>query len=395
MTEKEKRHVIVWFPVLVCFISVAAVSTFRLNEYRQSAFEHISKFCQIVIENSPETETQILSSLKKYQTFTDQEIEGNHFLEQYGYRKNEFCTELEGSFFILSSVLFLITVGCFLVSVREIDRRKQRRIVELTNYLEQINVGADGTVIQIKEDEFSKLQDEMYKTVTELYQTRESALKAKKNFADNLANIAHQLKTPITAAFLSLQLMKRTVPNIYAEQITRQLERLERLEESLLTLSKIDAGTLRLECVKIDIYTVLNLAAENLSDLLREENISVSIPDKGCIEITGDLEWTMEALINLMKNCMEHSARGGTIHCDYSENPLYVEVLVWDEGEGFCPEDIPHLFERFYRGKKCAGTGIGIGLSLAKSIFELHHGNITARNLPYGGACFEIRIYRH
>ena len=265
----------------------------------------------------------------------------------------------------------------------------------MTNYLEQINVGADGTVIQIKEDEFSKLQDEMYKTVTELYQTRESALKAKKNFADNLANIAHQLKTPITAAFLSLQLMKRTVPNIYAEQITRQLERLERLEESLLTLSKIDAGTLRLECVKIDIYTVLNLAAENLSDLLREENISVSIPDKGCIEITGDLEWTMEALINLMKNCMEHSARGGTIHCDYSENPLYVEVLVWDEGEGFCPEDIPHLFERFYRGKKCAGTGIGIGLSLAKSIFELHHGNITARNLPYGGACFEIRIYRH
>lgn len=139
MTEKEKRHFIVWFPVLVCFISVAAVSTFRLNEYRQSAFEHISKFCQIVIENSPETETQILSSLKKYQTFTEQEIEGNHFLEQYGYRKNEFCTELEGSFFILSSVLFLITVGCFLVSVREIDRRKQRRIVELTNYLEQIN----------------------------------------------------------------------------------------------------------------------------------------------------------------------------------------------------------------------------------------------------------------
>ena len=92
---------------------------------------------------------------------------------------------------------------------------------------------------------------------------------------------------------------------------------------------------------------------------------------------------------------MEHSPGGGTIHCDYSYNPLYVEVLIWDEGEGFCPEDIPHLFERFYRGKRAVPNGIGIGLSLAKSIFELQNGNITARNLPERGACFEIRVYSH
>lgn len=265
----------------------------------------------------------------------------------------------------------------------------------MTNYLEQINVGAAGTVIQTKEDEFSHLQDEIYKTVTSLYQTREAAVQAKVNFADNLANIAHQLKTPITAAFLSLQLMKSTTPNVYGEQIGEQLERLNRLEESLLTLSKIDAGTLHLEFSQVDIYTALNLAAENLNDLLMKENISVDIPDNGCIEICGDMEWTMEALINLMKNCMEHSAYGGTIHCNYSSNPLYVEILIWDDGEGFWPEDIPHLFERFYRGKGAAGNGIGIGLSLACSIFELQNGNITARNLQSGGACFEIRMYSH
>ena len=395
MTERGKQHFIVLLPVLVCFVGLLAVSTFWLHEYRKSTFEHISKFCETIIENSPEAEVQILSSVKKYHTFTEQEIEGNSFLEQYGYRSNEFCKELEWSFFPLFCVLLLIMTCCFLAAVRYADRRNRMRIAELTNYLERVNVGADGTVVQIKEDEFSHLQDEMYKTVTELYQTRESAVKAKMNFADNLANIAHQMKTPVTAAFLSLQLMEKTTPDRYAQQIKKQLERLESLEESLLTLSKIDAGALLLECAEVDIYTALNLAAENLSDLLAKENVSVSIPDKGCIGITGDLEWTMEAFINLMKNCMEHSPWGGTIHCDYSRNPLYVEVVIWDEGEGFCPEDIPHLFERFYRGKRVVGNGIGIGLSLAKSIFELQNGNITAFNQPDGGACYEIRIYSH
>lgn len=196
---------------------------------------------------------------------------------------------------------------------------------------------------------------------------------------------------------LSLQLMKQKTPNVYIGQMEKQLERLDRLEEALLTLSRIDAGTFHMEESQVDVYTALNLASENLSDLLLKEDISVAIPDKGCVQIRGDLEWTMEAFINLMKNCMEHSEAGGCIHCDYSQNPLYVEVLIWDEGQGFEAEDIPHLFERFYRGKSAAGNGIGIGigLALARSIFELQNGTITARNLPGGGACFEIRVYSH
>ena len=103
----------------------------------------------------------------------------------------------------------------------------------------------------------------------------------------------------------------------------------------------------------------------------------------------------MEALINNMKNCMEHSQPGGTIHCDYSGNPLYKEIRIWDMGSGFDPDDIPHLFERFYRGKRAVGNGIGIGLSLAQSILELQNGTISAYNLQNGGACFEIRVFSH
>lgn len=395
MTEIRKQRLTVLGPVLVCVVGILGITVFWEYKYRQAAFEHVSKFCEIIIEDHPETEQQALSALKKYRRLTEQGVKGNQFLEQYGYDHSEFYEGVHWSFFIPSIILMLLVSCGFLLAVRNLNRHNRMRIGELTSYLEQANVGAAGTVIQTTEDEFSHLQDEMDKTVTSLYQTREAAVRAKVNFADNLANIAHQLKTPLTAAFLSLQLMKKTTPNVYGEQMERQLARLNRLEESLLTLSKIDAGTLRLEFLRVDIYTALNLAAENLNDLLMKENISVDIPDHGCIEIYGDIEWTMEALINLMKNCMEHSKPGGTIHCDYSSNPLYAEILIWDDGEGFRPEEIPHLFERFYRGKGADGNGIGIGLSLAQSIFELQNGNISARNLPEGGACFEIRMYSH
>ncbi len=293
--------------------------------------------------------------------------------------------------------LFLICMTIMFFLIRYLERRRiQTRLEELTHYLEQINIGNAGMLIQKEEDEFSHLQDEIYKTVTSLYQTREMAVEAKKNYADNLANIAHQIKTPITSAFLSLQLlMEKTGTNSYNIQIKKQLERLNRLEEALLTLSKIDAGALELAKEKVDIYTVLNLAAENLEELLREEQVSVLIPDKGCVEVCGDLEWTMEALMNLMKNCMEYSQPGGTVYCDYTWNPLYVEIRIWDEGKGFDKQDIPHVFERFYRGQKPRGNGIGIGLGLAKSIIELQNGTLTACNSPDKGACFEVRLYSH
>lgn len=98
--------------------------------------------------------------------------------------------------------------------------------------------------------------------------------------------------------------------------------------------------------------------------------------------------------MNLMKNCMEHG-KGGEIHCSYAQNPLYTQILIWDEGEGFAKEDIPHLFERFYRGQNAGEGGIGIGLALAKEIIERQNGAIRAGNGPDGGALFEIRFYRH
>ena len=393
--NRKQKWAILLLPIFALSLCIGSMAVLCLSAYQEIAYEHISTFCEIIIEHNPEDEQQILQAVKKYHNLKEQNVNGNQYLSKFGYRAAEFCKGLSLDIYIRFFLLFLIISGIFLTVIWRIQRRNKKRIGELTAYLEKVNIGTSGMMIQAEDDDFSHLQDEIYKTVTALHQMKETAVAGQKKFAENLANISHQLKTPITAAFLSLQLMKEAVPNDYIVQVEKQLKRLNRLEESLLLLSKVDAGVLPLTYASVDIYTALTLAAENLNDLLIKNHISVEIPEKGYVEFLGDLEWTLEALMNLMKNCMEHSQQGGCIHCDYTNNPIYAEILIWDEGTGFAPEDIPHLFERFYRGKRAVTNGIGIGLSLARSIFELQNGKITARNLPNGGACFEIKIYSH
>ena len=395
MSERIKRSTLLYFLIATVFVGAGIISAFFIQKYRHIEYEQISEFCEIAVERYPEIESQMLSALKDYHSESRQETHSSNYLERYGYRVEEFNTGAPYDLLFLLFCYSLLIVCIFVMIERVFHKSNRFRIAELTDYLERVNTGDGGILIQAKEDDYSHLQDEIYKTVTSMYQTRESAVAAKKNYAENLANIAHQLKTPITAASLSLQLLKNETENVHTDHIEKQLERLNRLEESLLMISRIDAGSLPLKHETVDLYTALSLAADNLRDLLDRCGVSIEIPENGCIEFCGDLEWIMEAFINLFKNCMEHSKAGATIHCDYSGNPLYAEIRIWDNGEGFDPEDLPHLFERFYRGKAAVGNGIGIGLALAKSIIELQNGTISAYNRPDAGACFDIRMYCH
>lgn len=301
----------------------------------------------------------------------------------------------------LSAVVMLVSeyggvrlAGAFFLAIGLMmqKRRERLRIEGLTDYLEQANTGKAAILSALGEDALSRLEDEIYKTVTFLYRTREAAVQAKDAFAENLSNIAHQIKTPITAMSLSLQTMEAGGEK--KEQMKRQLLRLAQMEEALLVLSRIDAGTLALQKKETDVFTLLMLAADNLQELFAQADVSVCIPELGEMSVCVDPEWTMEAVMNLMKNCAEHNA-GGCIHCSYEQNPLYTELLIRDGGPGFSKEDIPHLFERFYRGKDEKSGGIGIGLALTKEIVERQNGTIRATNVPEGGACFTIRFYRH
>lgn len=379
-------------PVLsVSLIAVSAAICLLGSYYRRVCFQMLGGFCESVIREQPEMR-QVVLDVWKAQDFYDGTAE--NILTVYGYGPSKLG--IADPILFWSAILGLGFGGIlFLFSLRYGRRKSAARIQALTAYLERVNTGDQGLLFESADDEFSKLQDEIYKTVTNLYQTREDALTARNNFAENLSNIAHQLKTPITSISLSVQMAKEDLGDSHITEIERQIDRLLYLEEALLLLSRIDAGTLVLDKRPTDVFTILSLASDNLYELFAQKGVLIDVPEMGGIDINADLDWTMEAVMNLMKNCMEAAETDTTVHCAYEKNPLYVQIQIWDEGEGFEREDIPHLFQRFYRGRRSKGAGIGIGLALSKAIIEMQNGVIRAFNLPGGGACFEIRFYSH
>lgn len=395
MMKRKKRITIVLLALGINLVSTAITVLFVQNWNNRLRFHEVSQICQIALEIDPNAEDLLLTALKKYHLEVKEENPESEFLLQHGYDEKNFSINGQQYTWGMFAVSFAFGSLLIIFALFKANKQKQKRIEELTEYLEYVNTNGTGTIMVQREDDFSLLQDEISKTVTALYQVKENAIKAKENYSDNLANIAHQLKTPITAAEVSIQILKQTCFDESIDKIERQLLRLVSLEEALLKLSRIDSGTLDLEYMPIDCYTVLNLAADNMNDLLIKKHVKIDIQENGCAAFMGDMEWTMEALMNLLKNCMEHTPYGGTVHCRYSQNPIYTEIVISDEGEGFTKEDLPHIFERFYRGKSSSNGGIGIGLSISKAIFEMQNGNITAKNLPDGGACYEIRIYSH
>ncbi len=405
MSGQKNVLVTFGFAASVSLIAAAVSALFISYYYSRLPFDLLNVICSEIVEQEPETINIISAVLKEYTAGSPEAAAKEDVLSVLGYCISDFSSLTGEQNVLFAAAGFLTGILLFIVTFLYRNKMEAIRIRALAEYLEQVNTGKAVIWSVSGEDDFSKLEDEVYKTVTFLYRTRDVAVQAKNDFAENLSNIAHQIKTPITAISLSAQMMKQNVSasfrsydtmqsNKHLEQIEKQLLRLTHLEEALLVLSRIDAGTLHLQRNEVDVYTLLVLSADNLQELLASSRTSVDIPEQGEMLVTADLDWTMEAVMNLMKNCMEHSP-GGTIHCSYAQNPLYAEILIWDDGEGFAKEDIPHIFERFYRGKNAGEGGIGIGLALSKEMIERQNGTIRAKNRPDGGALFEIRFYSH
>ena len=404
MSGRKNLVILFGFVAAVSLISSAVTVMLISCHYSRLQFDLVNVICGEVLEQDPEMKHIVSAALKEYTGGNADGVAMGDVLSVLGYDISDFSDSSVIYDIMFATTGFLAGIFLFAITYAFRNKTEAKRIEELSDYLEQVNMGKAVVLSASGEDLFSKLEDEIYKTVTFLYQTKDAAVQAKNDFAENLSNIAHQIKTPITAISLSLQTlsempMKKEYEKDRMEQIKKQLNRLIHLEESLLVLSRLDAGTLMFQKEDVDVFTLLVLAADNLQELFADSGTFIDIPESGEMAVTADLNWTMEAVINVMKNCMEHNA-GGTVHCSYGQNPLYTEIFIWDEGDGFAKEDIPHLFKRFYRGKNAdaggniRGSGIGIGLALSKEIIEHQNGTIRAKNLPNGGACFEIRLYK-
>ncbi len=251
---------------------------------------------------------------------------------------------------------------------------------------------------QYQEGELAILANELEKLISRLQEQSARLQKEKVYLSDSLADISHQLRTPLT----SLNLVLARLAGEGDEQERRRLvyeagqlqERIAWLVEALLKIARIDAGTAVFAKERVDASGLVRTALEpfGIPMEIRGQTVELSLQEGAGFQ--GDADWSAEALGNVVKNCLEHAGEGGMLRVETRENNLYTEFMIEDSGPGIAPEDLPHLFERFYRGKQSFGTGVGIGLALARMIVNAQNGTIKAENRPEGGARFILRFYK-
>jgi signal transduction histidine kinase len=193
-------------------------------------------------------------------------------------------------------------------------------------------------------------------------------------------------------------LSKRNLHEERRQEIVRELEtlliRIDWLISALLKMSRLDTGTVKFQRKTLSVAELIEQSIVPIAVPMELREQQIEIQMKGDEAYEGDFAWSVEAIGNILKNCMEHIQRGGKIVVEASENPIYTEIVISDNGPGIDKEDLPHLFERFYKGKNSSDQSFGIGLALARMIITSQNGTIKAGNNSGGGARFTVRFYK-
>ncbi|WP_404447393.1 HAMP domain-containing histidine kinase [Sutcliffiella horikoshii] len=310
------------------------------------------------------------------------------------------ATGAAGLFFTISTtILVLITTMLLIACSVVFTRWRYKEIEKLSGYLRRISNGNyDLDVRDNHEGELSILKSDIYKVTLMLSEQRSYLEQDKVKLTNAISDISHQLKTPLTsmmvmADLLSDSKLNKTKRAEFTQNIRIQLERIEWLVSSLLKLSKIDAGTVSFKKDNVSVQGLIERAVQSVLIPMDIKEQTLLVEGDKSATFTGDNHWTAEALINILKNCVEHTAVGGKVSVSFSENPLYTEIKVKDNGHGIPKEDLPYIFRRFYKGKNASEDSIGIGLAMAYSIITSQQGDIEVRSEQGKGTEFHIKFY--
>ena len=277
--------------------------------------------------------------------------------------------------------------------------RRYSSLSALSRSIDRILHGQESLLISGSEEgELAILSSEIQK-MTVMLRDQTDQLKAEKlRLTDAIADMFHQMRTPLTSMNIQLSLLESEDLSyekrvLLARELKKQTERLHWLVETLLKMSRIDAGVVEFKKDRVSVKTLVSKAAEPflIPMELRGQELIIDVSDES---FTGDLAWSVEAIGNLIKNCMEHTPEGGWVRVEALETAIFTQITVQDSGSGFDPADIPYLFERFYKGSNASQTSIGIGLALSRAIITEQGGTIAAENAPDGGARFIVKFYK-
>ncbi len=399
--ELKKTIIYILFAIILAIIIFSGIYYYQYRQYTNNFNNKIAMIVTELIEEYPElTKSEIIEIINKGEEINEE------LFSTYGIDLNSESVVLENdkSFkaFLIVNLTFLIFVSAIIVFLfLKYNRSKDKKINEIAKYIEEINNKnykldiADNT-----EDELSILKNEVYKTTIMLKEVADNSKQDKVNLKNSLSDISHQLKTPLTSINILIDNiienpnMDIKTRNEFAKDIKREITNINFLVQSLLKLSKLDADSVKFINEYISISEILKESIKNVSTLSDLKNIDIEVNGNDANKIYCDLKWQVEAITNILKNAIEHSSNNGKIKIDYEENQVYFKIEIKDYGIGIDSKDLPHIFERFYKGKNSSNESVGIGLALAKTIIERNNGYVGVESEAGKGTKFTIKYFK-
>lgn len=300
------------------------------------------------------------------------------------------------------SLIIIITFDSLIILIFYLyDKNKSKKIKEITKMISKINNRQfDIDINDFNEGELSILKNEISKTTTMLRQVADNSVKDKLNLKDSLGDISHQLKTPLTSITIMIDNildspdMNEKTRKKFLINIKREILNINFLVMSLLKLSKFDANVVKFNKESVYLKDIIIESIKNVSMIKELKNITIKVSGDDNIKLLCDFKWQVESITNILKNSIEHTSEYGTVEVNYSENKLYTRILIKDNGKGIDSDDLPHIFDRFYKGENGSDDSFGIGLSLSKTIIEKEGGSITVKSTPNIGTIFTIKYLK-
>lgn len=301
---------------------------------------------------------------------------------------------------VLAAMILLLISFIIIFIFLIFTKRRYRQMEELAEYLRSIAAGEYSLDVRDnQEGELSILKNDIYRVTRMLSEQSAAISEEKGKLTDAISDISHQLKTPLTsmtvmADLLSDHRLSETKRQEFTRHILIQLERMDWLVSTLLKLSKIDAGTITFKKEPVIVEAFLEKAIQPSLIPIELKNLQISVNGDKKIQFIGDQYWSTEAFVNLIKNAVEHTPEHGSVQLSYSENVLYTEIRISDNGGGIPKEDLPYIFRRFYKGKQAKDGSVGIGLALVHQIIKNQNGDIEVESKEGVGTTFSIKFYK-
>jgi len=373
-------------------------------EYDQTLAVILGNIAAVYPQVPEEKIVQVLN-VSKAQEDDENYGRGIVILAKYGvFPENSSFAILEKEFFGLScsANLFLLLLSVLIAFCLFYDlSRRQKKITEIKDYMVALNHESYKLALENNaDDELSGLRNEIYKLTVLLKERADKAVEQRHVLADSMADISHQLKTPLTSMTVLVNNLSENLDmdmltrQRFLSEIMRQLTGMSWLIAAMLKLSRLDAGVVELEHKPFKLADIVKETIEKVELAAEWRNVSFSVHIPDAAQISGDRKWTAEALMNIVKNAVEHSPEGGMVEIAGEENEVYAQITVRDYGAGITKEEQEKLFRRFYRGGGMKEDSVGIGLALAKEIVEREGGRISVDSREGEGTVFVLRFVK-